>query len=534
MRFFEINNPKIQPGVQAGVPPVDATKEVPPQDIAVPAEVEAEPNYADLSVYQEQAGLIKQELIDQGAVDVNTVPQAPKSGRLPHIRLDNVSYEQLSAAMTALGFAEADTTEKQDISSKKFDIYSFQADDTIYTVVLRGFKNKGSAPGTGSSLVLNQKELTPTNLGLTGKPFNSRQELADQVKSALASKFKDQKLVAALSELVDNATAGGSAPLTAENLQYIKPKIKQISQDLGEILAPLVLANDGDPILFPGGNEKLIDVTIGANKYSVKALSGSGTSMNSLGDLLDEYELTLTDQGKKTMFQNTIKIWKSTRKEGSVLDRLCLASFKNKTPEYITFKTILGNDFASYKTASQQQDDKGNLITVPSLLSLIQKATGGLSYSNFLKTIYPAMTAGNWNNPTGLPDDGQYYMGITEKKPKPGVAGKFSYDADPVDGAGNIICYSLGQALQNMIKKGPNASQYKEIMTDMVKTLKCMLGHVKIGQDGSLIVSSTSFADLEFEFDYHAPSHIAGNNRPGFMIIPPGVKKAKKVAQPAA
>ena len=240
MRFFEINNPKIQPAPQAGVPPVDATKEVPPQDTAVPAEVEAEPNYADLSVYQEQAGLIKQELIDQGAVDVNTVPQAAKSGRLPHIRLDNVSYEQLGAAMTALGFAEADTTEKQDISSKKFDTYSFQADDTTYTVVLRGFKNKGSAPGSGSSLVLNQKELTPTNLGLTGKEFTSRQELADQVKSALASKFKDQQLVAALSELVDNATAGGSAPLTAENLQYIKPKIKQISQDLGEILAPLV------------------------------------------------------------------------------------------------------------------------------------------------------------------------------------------------------------------------------------------------------------------------------------------------------
>ena len=61
-----------------------------------------------------------------------------------------------------------------------------------------------------------------------------------------------------------------------------------------------------------------------------------------------------------------------------------------------------------------------------------------------------------------------------------------------------------------------------------------MLGHVKIGQDGSLIVSSTSFADLEFEFDYHAPSHIAGNNRPGFMIIQPGAKKVKKVAQPAA
>lgn len=541
MRFFEINDPKIQTApaatpdnAPAPEAPVAATKAVPPTDVAVPAEVEAEPNYADLSVYQGQEGLIKQELIDQGATDVKIEPRKAEKGRVPHIRLDNVGYEQLSAAMTALGFTEASTTARQDASSGKFDTYSFQADDTTYTVVLRGFKNKGSAAGTGSSLVLNQKELTPTNLNLTGQTFTSRQQLADQVKSELAAKFKDQQLVAALSELVDNATAGGSAPMTAENLQYIKPKIKQISQDFGEVLAPLVLAKDGDPIVFPAGNEKLIDVTIGANKYSVKAMSGSGTSMNSLGALLDEYELTLSDQGKKTMFQNAIKIWKSTRKEGSVLDRLCLASFKNKTPEYIAFKTILGGDFASYKTDSQQQDDQGNVITVPSLLSLIQKTTSGLSYSDFLKTVYPAMTAGNWAKPTGLPDDGMYYMGLTEKKPVAGVAGKFSYDADPVDGAGNIICYSLGQALQNMIKKGPNASQYKEIMTDMVKTLNCMLGHVKIGQDGSLIVSSTSFADLEFEFDYHAPSHIAGNNRPGFMIIQPGAKKAKKVAQPAA
>ena len=32
MRFFEINNPKIEPAPQPGVPPVDATKEPNPAD----------------------------------------------------------------------------------------------------------------------------------------------------------------------------------------------------------------------------------------------------------------------------------------------------------------------------------------------------------------------------------------------------------------------------------------------------------------------------------------------------------------------
>ena len=123
-----------------------------------------------------------------------------------------------------------------------------------------------------------------------------------------------------------------------------------ISQDFGEILAPIALANDGEEISFPSGNEKLIDVTVGGKtRYSVKALGGSGTSMNSLGRLLDEYDLTLTDQGKQTMFRNAIKIWASTRQEGSVNDRINLAANKNKTPEYLSYVDILGGEFDSWK-----------------------------------------------------------------------------------------------------------------------------------------------------------------------------------------
>ena len=46
MRFFEINNPKIQPAPQASVPPVNATKEPHPADDQ-PTAQPAGPVYAD-------------------------------------------------------------------------------------------------------------------------------------------------------------------------------------------------------------------------------------------------------------------------------------------------------------------------------------------------------------------------------------------------------------------------------------------------------------------------------------------------------
>jgi hypothetical protein len=69
-------------------------------------------------------------------------------------------------------------------------------------------------------------------------------------------------------------------------------------------------------------------------------------------------------------------------------------------------------------------------------------------------------------------------------------------------------------------------------MNDMIRQLNCQLGHVDIDGQGQLVITSKPFGNLQFDFDYHAPSHIAGNNRPGFMIIPPnkgGDKKKSKI-----
>jgi hypothetical protein len=478
---------------------------------------QAEPAYADKIDYDTVLPQLIAGLTKTGVADAeNKIEYSKKAGRLPVLRISDVTPAQLQKAVTGLGLTETPLTDIQSISSGQFDIRSYSGQDKIYTFVLRGVKTAASYAGAAVDLVLNRKDLTPAKLGLA-KEYSDKKELADATKKAVKDKIKNENLARALTELVELAENQSSGQLSPESLEYVRPFLGMISQDFGEILAPIALANDGEEISFPVGNEKLIDVTVaGKVRYSVKALGGSGTSMNSLGSLLDEYDMTLTDEGKKKMFRDAIKIWVSTKKEGSVTDRICLAANRNQTPEYLSYVDILGGEFSSWRE----------------LKDLLKPLVKNLDYRGFLEMILPATQAGNWGSNVGMPADSNYYLGLTPNKPKPGIAGKYSYDHDPVDGAANIIAYCLGKGIEYMIKRGPSQQQYKDIMNDMIKQLNCQLGYVSIDDQGQLTITSKPFGNLDFDFDYHAPSHIAGNNRPGFMIVPPnkgdaGAKKKK-------
>ena len=56
-------------------------------------------------------------------------------------------------------------------------------------------------------------------------------------------------------------------------------------------------------------------------------------------------------------------------------------------------------------------------------------------------------------------------------------------------------------------------------MTNIVQKADAVLGHITIKSNGQLELTTTPFSDLEFNFQYHAPSHLPGNNLPGFMAI---------------
>jgi hypothetical protein len=478
----------------------------------LPAE-SAEPVYAERKDYDSLTPALAAWLEQAGVENAKSkIDYSKKAGRLPVLRISDVTPAQLEKVASELGLTQAPLTDHQAVSSGQFSIYSYTGKGKTFTFVLRGVKTAASYAGAAADLVLNRKDLTPVKLGLAGE-YSDRNELAVSTKKAIKSRVKNENLATALIELVELAENRGAGQLSPESLEYVKPFLGMISQDFGEILAPIALANDSEEISFPSGNEKLIDVTVGGKtRYSVKSLGGSGTSMNSLGSLLDEYDLTLTDEGKQTMFRNAIKIWASTRQEGSVTDRINLAANKNKTPEYLSYVDILGGEFDSWNK----------------LKILLTPLVKNLDYKGFLEMILPATQAGQWGSNVGMPQDSNYYLGLTANKPKPGIAGKYSYDNDPVDGAANIITYCLGKGIEYMIVRGPQQEQYNNIMNDMIKQLNCQLGHVDIDSQGQLVVTSKPFGNLNFKFDYHAPSHIAGNNRPGFMIVPPNAGDAGK------
>ena len=464
-----------------------------------------EPDYADKTDYIVITPALAAWLTQAGVDNAeDKIEYSKKANRLPVLRMSDVTPAQIKQAAAGLGMTEAPLTDRQAISSGQFGIYSYTGKGKTFTFVLRGVKTAASYADAATDLVLNRKDLTPVKLGLAGD-YSDRKELADATKKAVKERIKNENLAKALTELVELAENRGAGQLTPESLEYVKPFLGMISQDFGEILAPIALAEDGEEISFPVGNEKLIDVTVGGKiRYSIKALGGSGTSMNSLGSLLDEYDSTLTDAGKQKMFRDAIKIWASTRKEGSVTDRICLAANRNQTPEYLSYVDILGGDFSSWKE----------------LKALLTPLVKDLDYKGFLEMILPATQAGNWGSNVGLPADSNYYLGLTPNKPKPGVAGKYSYDGDHVHGGANIIAYCLGKGMEYMIRRGPSQQQYKDIMNDMIKQMNCQLGHVEIDGQGQLIITSKPFGNLDFDFDYHAATDNAGRNRPGFMIVP--------------
>ena len=542
MRFFEFKltedetaalqtqGPRV--AAPAGQPDPAAVKAAHPAD-EQPAAQPTAPVYADKKQYD---ALVTQLLPAIKQLHPNGQTEySKKPNRIPHLRTNDVTPEELGKIMATLGYTVGEGDNKQLATSREYQKYIFVKDNISYTIVVRG---ASATKGQVSGLMYTRKDLTPTVLGIVGKTYSSKQELVDEVSAKIEGKYrqKDSVLADTLLELLNIANNGGQGNLSPQNLEHIKTHLDAISQDYAEVLTPIMVVEEGDIIDFPGGAEKLIDVTVGGKRYAVKAAGGSSTSMNSLDTLLNEYEQTLDDKdaAKKEMFQNGIKIWASTRKEGSVLDRICLAAYKNKTPEYITMSSILGSDFAGYN--KEYPDDNGQ--SIPSLISILTTKLANVSYQDFLKLIYPAAKAGNWPGkvkghpevkndegaaikPLGLPDDAWFYLGLEDKTPRPLTAGKNSYDPDPVDGGGNIICYILGQGLRSKIKFGQSASQYKGIMTDMLRTLNCHLVYLDITKDGGLAMRNYPFSSIDFEFDYWAPSNQAGNNRPGFMYIPP-------------
>jgi hypothetical protein len=266
-------------------------------------------------------------------------------------------------------------------------------------------------------------------------------------------------------------------------------------------------AKGEEAIEFPAeGNFPLVDVVVGGVNYSVKSLTGSGTSFRSIKDLMDNFEGTI--KGDNTQ-EKLFALFKSYHPKagGKNVDKLIKAAQFIEIPEFAAAVKTFGQ-FNDWNSLRDQMANKKYSPTPE-------------GYKQFLTDAMAVFTAGSWGKPVGMPADGARYLGT--KAAKEGAvekaAGFPSFRVNPSKGAADIVTYSLGVGTLNAVTKGPDAQEYAQMMTNIVNQSSAHLGRLDITDNGGIVATTKPFADLRFNFQYHAPSHLPGNNLPGFLIV---------------
>ena len=431
-----------------------------------------------------------------------------KSG-LACIRIFGSDKQAITNYLQQYGYDNLPLEQKQFGLSSKYrsNILSYNAGGVIYSLVVAG---SGKKDDDGKGVSVSIKEFTPTTLGLAGQVYN-RQSLIKATQGAIISQTKTRpELQQILLELIEVAV-GTRPELSPEANENLSQRARnQLSVDFGEILAPIKLATKNDKIEFPAeGNFPLIDVIVGDLKYSVKSLTGSGTSFRSIQDLMDNFEGTIEKDSSQEKLFSLFKSY-HPKAGGKNVDKIIAGANHISVPEYTAISRILGADFVDYITL-KELISKQPFVATPN-------ETG---YSEFLQMFYPAMISGNWGKPVGLPADGNYYMGVTKGKEKPTEkeAGLPSFRNNPAKAAADILTYVLGIGTLNAVERGPDADEYAQMMTNIVNQSPAWLGRLDITDNGQVVASAKPFTSLKFKFQYHAPSHMPGNNLPGFMIV---------------
>lgn len=469
-------------------PPVQPTSVEPKQMIGKEPEPVIQLQYADTAQYTALRDLLKAQ--EPNAKYENEPIKNEK--RVRHLRIGSLTQNQVITLMTNLGFSLGTADQKQKTVSRRYTPLSFSKDNVLYTIVVQD-----------ANVV--KKTLTPSGLGLANKEF-TRDSLINAATKAVNAKLQktNPMLADTLVALINAAENGGNDPLPPELMETILPDLAVISQDFGEVLAPILIMQPNDKVEFPNGNFPMIDVRLSGLNLSVKSLSGSGTSFKTISKLMDRYEneMDLSDSEKKKLF-NILKQFHPTT-GGQNTDKIIRAAATANIAEYRELvKTLKVSSIKSHND----------------IVKALEKNYQNIDYPEFLKTFYEVMVSGNWGKPVGLPADGNFYMGKKSKQPEAKAAGKPSYDADPPRGGADILTYMLGVGLLNFVTKGVDAEKYKQMMTDIVNKADAVLGHITINQDGTMNLITRPFSDLKFEFQYHAPSNIPGNNLPGFIAI---------------
>lgn len=549
MRFFELNTPKT-PAVPAATTPANglapAGSSADPVDPTVTKDIKATApapkakravkgegpfvfdgvTYANRKDQQPVVDAIKAALVnDFPSVNVrNDLEDLNAGKKIPSIRILNaLPRDKVLAALKAAGYQLANTKNDVQVVSGTYQnfIYTFTQNNVVFTVVIAG---KGAGEGAEGKCQVGIQMLRPEKFGLKGVDL-TKSQLAAKVKSAIPQVAKsDPTLQQALSQLIDVAM-GDRSTVDAELMDHISGCLNLISQDFGEVLTPIVLADgDSDIISFSAtSNKPLIDVDVKGVPVAVKSLGGSGNSFSAIRDMIQDYEQSKKAEDPNWEANKTFKILQDfVSKDGKTNDKLIRAAQLAAVPEATALNDILGSAPQNY---AQME------AAVTKLVQTLSATPAGKKnlYAAYLKTIWPASVAANRTRgkkatlvPVGLPGDYRSYVNdddtTAEPKQNSKSAGKKKFDANFVRAASRQLTYMLGMGFRNQVVEGDDKDEMEKTITDVMTRKDAIAAKITINNDGSIKVIKTAFKDLKFGYQYHAGTDTVDQNAPGFHI----------------
>lgn len=540
MRFFEINQLKTQPAAQVGPTSTDTAKApaAPTMKKTVkgtgPFEFDGV-TYANKADQQPEVNAITKILSAEfPAVNVrNDVEDLNDGKEIPSIRILNaLPRDKVLDLLKSKGYALTNTKNDIQIVSRTYQnfIYTFSKNGKVFTVVIAG---KGAGEGSEGKCQVGIQMLRPEKFGLKGVEA-TKSELAARVKAAIPKVAKsDPILQQALTQLIDVAL-GQRKTVDAPVMDHISGCLNLISQDFGEVLTPIVLADgDNDLISFSlTSNKPLIDVDVKGVPVAVKSLGGSGNSFAAISDMIADYEASMKAEDPEWKANKTFQILQDfVSKDGKVKDKLIRAAQLAGIPEVVELNKILGS---SPKNYAEMETAVSKLVQ---RLSATPEGQANL-YGTYLKTIYPASIAAGRTSgkkdiklpagkkdsdkepkikPVGLPGDYRPYIDGKEVPKSTKSAGKKKFDANFVRAASRQLTYMLGVGFRNQVIDDETGEMEKTITAVMTRK-NAIAAKITINVDGSIKVIKTPFKDLKFGYQYHAGTDTVDQNAPGFHI----------------
>lgn len=544
MRFFEIITEQpitamTAPKKVATDAPVSATKDQHPADKTPTQVKKTRPGakgsgpfefdgvkYANKAEQQPMVEKIKNILVKEfPAVNVrNDVEDLNAGKKIPSIRILNaLPRERVLDILSKNGLTLTNTKTPIQIVSGTYQnfIYTFKQGEIVFTIVIAG---KGGQEGAEGKCQVGIQMLRPEKFGLKGVDLTKTQMVA-MVKKNIPNVVKsDPQLQQALSQLLDVAMKQRTS-VDPELMAHISPCLNLISQDFGEVLTPIVLADsDQDIISFSAtSNKPLIDVEVKGTPVAVKSLGGSGNSFSAIRDMIDDYEKSMQAEDPEWQASKHFEILKDfISKDGKTNDKLIRAAQKSQVPEAVKLNEILGTTPMSYADME---------VAVSKLVDRLSATPDGKKnlYSLYLKTIMPAAVAAGRKRgkkdtlvPVGLPGDYKNYVKDNDvgEEPKQSTksAGKKKFDANFVRAASRQLTYMLGMGFRNAVVEGEDAQEMEKTITNVMTRKNAIAAKISISSDGSINVIKTPFKDLKFGYQYHAGTDTVDQNAPGFHI----------------